>query len=151
MVFRVILAFLAAVVVAGVLAATASTQFVLAELSGLGVAIPLGARLSMTAQDIVGMGTLYFPIIAVAFLIAFPVAALIVRFLLPGWSIVGFTLAGFVAILSALLVMIAIFGLVPVAGARSIPGMLAQCLAGAAGGYFFARLVQSAPRDPAPA
>jgi len=148
MIFRVILAFLAAVVVAGVLAATASTQFVLAELKGLGVDIPLGARFSMTAHDIVGMGTLYFPIIGVAFLIAFPVAALIVRFLLPGWTTVGYTLAGFVAILSLLLIMIAVFGLIPVAGARSTAGLLAQCLAGGAGGYFFARLLQGA-REPA--
>ncbi len=143
MILRLILAFLAAVVTTAVLAAAASTQFVLAELARLGIDIGMGDRLSMTVQDIMGMGMMYLPIVAVAFLLAFGIAALVIRYLLPGWLVPGYTLAGFTGILAILLIMLAAFGLVPIAGARSIPGMLSQGLAGAVGGYLFARMISS--------
>ncbi|MCC5885542.1 MAG: hypothetical protein JJT88_03820 [Gammaproteobacteria bacterium] len=141
MILRFILAFLAAVLVSAALAAAASTQFVLAELARLGVEISFADRLSMTAHDVIGMGRLYLPVIGVGFLLAFGVAALVIRYLLPGWSVLGYSLAGFTAILAIILIMIVAFGLVPIAGARSIPGMLSQCLSGAVGGYLFARML----------
>lgn len=141
MILRLILAFLAAVVVTTAVAAAASTQFVLAELSQLGVEIGIGDRLAMTAHDVVGMGVTYLPIVGVGFLLAFGVAALVIRYLLPGWSLLGYSLAGFTAILAIILIMIAAFGLVPIAGARSVAGMFTQCLAGALGGYVFARIL----------
>lgn len=141
MILRLILAFLAAVVVTAAAAAAVSTQFVLAELSQLGVEIGIGDRLAMTAHDMVGMGVTYLPIVGVGFLLAFGVAALVIRYLLPQWSVLGYTLAGFTAILAIMLIMIAAFGLVPIAGARSVAGMLGQCLAGALGGYLFARIL----------
>lgn len=141
MILRLILAFLAAVVVTSALAAAASTQFVLAELSRLGIEIGIGDRLTMTGQDVVGMGQTYVPVVAVGFLLAFGVAALVIRYLLPDWTVFGYTLAGFTAILAIILIMIAVFGLVPLAGARSTAGILSQCLAGALGGYLFARIL----------
>lgn len=141
MILRLILAFLAAIVVSAALAAAASTQFVLAGLSSVGVEIGIGDRLSMTAHDIMGMGPTYLPIIAAGFLVAFGVAALVIRYLLPGWSVLGYTLAGFTAMLAIILIMILAFGLVPIAGARSMAGMFSQCLAGAVGGYLFARIL----------
>ena len=48
-------AFGAAVLATEALAAMASTQFVLAGLTSLGVVITLGDRLAMTGQDILGM------------------------------------------------------------------------------------------------
>lgn len=141
MILRLILAFLAAVVVTSALAAVASTQFVLAELARLGVEIGIGDRLAMTGQDAIGMGTTYLPVVGVGFLLAFGIAALVIRYLLPQWSVLGYTLAGFTAILVIILTMIAVFGLVPIAGARSMAGILSQCLAGAVGGYLFARVL----------
>lgn len=141
MILRLILAFLAAVLVTAAVAAAASTQFVLAGLSQLGVEIGIGDRLTMTAHDVVGMGATYLPIVGVGFLLAFGVAALVIRYLLPGWSLLGYTLAGFTAILAIILIMIEAFGLVPIAGARSVAGMFTQCLAGALGGYVFARIL----------
>lgn len=140
MILRLMLAFLMAVVVTSALAAAASTQFVLAELMRLGIEIDIGDRLRMTGQDVIGMGQTFVPVVAAGFLVAFAVAALVIRYLLPGWAVLGYTLAGFTAILAIILIMISVFGLVPIAGARSIGGMLAQCLAGAAGGYVFARI-----------
>ncbi|TVS17617.1 MAG: hypothetical protein EA417_05755 [Gammaproteobacteria bacterium] len=141
MILRVILAFLAAVVLSAALAAAASTQFVLAELARLDVAFTLGDRVAMTMHDIVGMASLYLPIFGLGLLIAFSVAALVIRFLLPGWSVLGFTLAGFTAVVAIMGVAMLMFGLMPVAGARSLGGMMTQGMAGAAGGYLFARLV----------
>ncbi len=145
MILRVILAFLAAVVVSAALAAAASTQFVLAELARLDVAFTFGDRVAMTLHDIFGMASLYLPIFGVGLLIAFSVAALVIRFLLPGWGVLGFTLAGFTAVLAIMGIAMLMFGLMPVAGARSLGGMAAQGVAGAAGGYLFARLVVRHP------
>lgn len=142
---RRLIAFVVAVLLASVLAVAASTQFVLAELAAVGVEFSMADRLAMTGHDILGMGVTYLPIMAVALLIGFVVAALVIRYLLPGWQRVGYTLAGFVAVLAILGLMLAVFGLMPIAGARSLSGMLAQGLAGAVAGYLFARLLDAKP------
>lgn len=144
MILRLILAFLAAVVVTEVAAAAASTQFVLGELGALGIDVPLGERLVTTGRDIVGMAPAYLPIIALSLVIAFPVAAAVVRWLLPGRERIGYPLAGFVAMLTALAVMIQLMDIVPIAGARSIAGMFFQGLAGALGGWVFLRILERA-------
>ncbi|MEP2759344.1 MAG: hypothetical protein ABJP66_09780, partial [Hyphomicrobiales bacterium] len=71
--------FVLAVIVTTVLGAIAHTQFVLAELTGLGIEIPVSDRLSTTVQDIAGMGPMFGMIIAIAFLIAMSAAALVYR------------------------------------------------------------------------
>lgn len=142
MVLRILVAFVAAVAITEVVAASASTQFVLAALADLGVSIPLSDRIATTAHDIVGMASIYAPIIAVGFLIAFPVAALVIHYALPLWHRLGYALAGFVAMITALAIMIALFDVTPIAGARSAAGFICQGLAGAAGGYVFASLAR---------
>jgi len=139
---RILVAFVAAVAITEARAAGASTPCVLAELGELGVSIPLSDRLATTAHDIVGMAAIYTPIIAIGFVIAFAIAALVVRLALPGWQGIGYSLAGFVAMITALATMIALFDITPIAGARSTAGFLSQGLAGAAGGYVFAALVR---------
>lgn len=146
MILRVILAFLVAVVVTVILGAAASSGFVLAELTRLGVEISIGAWLSTLLHDVVGMGPLYVPIVGVGFLIGFVVAAAVIRWLLPGWQDLGYPIAGCTAMLVILLSMTAAFGLMPIAGARSMGGLVAQCAAGAVGGYVFARLGPGAAR-----
>jgi len=150
MILRLILAFIAAVVVTEVAAAAASTQFVLGELGALGIDVSIGDRLITTGRDIVGMAPAYLPIIALGLVIAFPVAAAVVHWLLHGWARIGYPLAGFVAMITALLVMIQLMNIVPIAGARSIAGMFFQGLAGGLGGWVFVRILERARRpDPA--
>jgi len=127
------------------LAAMASTQFVLAGLAGLGVVITLGERLTMTGQDILGMMQVYLPVLALALALGFLVAGAIIKKLGPAWSLLGYTSAGFVAVLAALLTVLSLFDITPIAGARSPAGLFCQGLAGAAGGFIFHRL-KPAPR-----
>ena len=96
--------YLAAVVVAYVLASIASTQSVLANLTEMGVSIDLSTRFAAIGHDLLGLLTIYLPIIALAFLIAWPVTALIVRWL-PRLRTAGYVLAGFAAIIAAHLIL----------------------------------------------
>jgi hypothetical protein len=121
------------------------------RLARLGVEVPLADRLATTAHDIVGMAPAYAPIIGVGFAIAFPIAALVIRRVLPGWRAVGYPLAGFVAVAAALATMIALFEITPIAGARSAAGFVCQALAGAVGGHVFARLLPTPAPGPATA
>lgn len=140
MIARLLFAFAVAVVVTEVLAAAASTQFVLARLVELDVRVPFDVRLATTARDVVGMAGTYLPIIAIGQAIAFVVCAAVVRRLSPLWARIGYPLAGFCAVTVALALMIQLLEITPVAGARSALGFLVQGLAGAVGGWLFARL-----------
>jgi len=126
-VLRVVLAFVLAVVVATVLGAVAHTQFVLARLSGLGVDISFGERLSTTLHDIVGMAPLFGAIAALVYRLAGVQRTLI------------YTVAGAVSLGVTLLVMNSVFEITAIAGARSALGFLAQMAAGAIGGLTFAK------------
>lgn len=138
---RRIIVFLIAIVAATVLAAAASSQFVLSELSALGVNVPLSDRLAVTMHDVIGMFPLFGSIVAVGFLLAFLVAGGIARWL-PSGRTALFVLAGASAIVVALLIMRASLGLMPVAGARSTFGLIVQGLAGATGGWCFAAMTR---------
>ena len=138
---RRFVSYLLAVVATTVLAAAGSTQFVLAELAALGVQVPLGDRVATTAHDIVGMFPAYGAINAVGFLIALSLAAWLTR-RWPAARNALFVLAGAGAVLTALYAMRWSFGITLVAGARSTGGLAVQALAGAAGGWLYARLTR---------
>ena len=146
--FKVLGCFILAVLVASVLSCVAATQFVLAELGALGVDVPLSVRMATTIHDIMGMGRVmvvgYFP----AFLIAFLTAAICTR-LLPGSRQIWFASAGLVSILAAIAIVDSSLGMMPIAGARSTPGFIAQGLAGAAGGWLYAFLTTKSARGDA--
>ncbi len=133
------LALIVAVGVAYIAAVTFSTHSVLQRLVALGVEIPINVRIETTIQDWMGMAPLYLLIIAVGFFIAFVVAGLLSRFF-PSQRTIVFTVAGFVAIVTAILIMNAALGVTGLAGARSTLGLLSQGLAGALGGYAFTRV-----------
>lgn len=140
-------AFLVAVVVAYVLGAIVSTQTILQNVVEMDVAVGWGDRLGATLHDLGGMAPTYLPIIAVGFLVAFPVTALIVRFL-PNWRSIGYVLAGLVAVLAIHLVMQALLDMHPLPTTRTLLGLLLQGAAGATGGYVFVRITrQSAITD----
>ena len=137
---RVVLAFLAAVVVAVVVGCFSHTQFVLAALAEVSGPIPIADRIATTWFDLTGMAPLYGAVVAIGFLIAFSVAAAIIYFV-PFLRTTGFVLAGAAAIVVALEAMsVQFWGTTPIAGARGMLGMSGQAVAGALGGYVFAVL-----------
>jgi hypothetical protein len=132
-------AYLLAVVATTVLGSVAATQFVLAELRTMQIAVPFSVRIETTVHDIVGMGPTFAPIVAGALLVAFLVAALLTRFVpLPDrrWYLVG----GFVGLIAALLLIKTVLGGTPIAGARGTLGLVSQGMAGLVGGWVFAKL-----------
>ena len=133
---RLFAGFVVAVVLAEVLAAVASAQFVLAELGRLGIDVPLADRLSMSLHDVAGMLPLFGSIIAAAFLIALPVAAWLAR-RNPQHRRAMFFAAGFVALVTAIKLMQLAFDIMPIAGARSFAGLLTQGLAGGVAALVF--------------
>ena len=136
---RVFFGFVAAALTAYGAGSVLNTQFVI---GAHGVPVSLGDRLNMTAFDVSNM-TLYLIIIAFGFALAFIIAAILKRFL-PGLAAIAYPLAGAVAIGTALGLMYMNFQTVPISGARSTFGFLAQMLAGALGGWVFHTLNQAA-------
>lgn len=133
--------FLVAVIFAFVLASLLHSQFVMAELTMVGVEISLNDRLSMSLDDLIGLYPTYGIVIAVSFLIAFIVTALILKKLKLSPYIL-YTLAGGLGLTVALLAMHPILDITLLAGARSTFGFVCQSLAGAIGGGVFAHLRQ---------
>jgi hypothetical protein len=138
---RQLIAYLLAIVVAYLCAVVVATQSVVASLNGMGVTVSFGDRIEMTLQDLAGMAGIFLPVIAAGFLIAFLVAALLVRWLgqRRDWL---FILAGAVALVMVHLVLKLAFGITPIAVGRTTGGLLMQGLAGAAGAYVFTLLIR---------
>ena len=135
---RPIGSFFAAVIVAIILGSIASTHFVLGALSDLGVAIPFPDRLAMTIQDIVGIAPLYGAIIGTGLLVAF-VASIFVSKLAPNLRWFVYLVAGGTAVGVTLITLQTVFGgIMPISGARSTGGFIAQIAVGAIAGYVFA-------------
>jgi hypothetical protein len=134
-----LLAFVLAVIVTSLVGAGIHSQFVIANMIGLGHAVPFSERIAWTGHDMAGMFPTYAPIIAFAFLLALPIAWVISRRAM-NLRTLGYTLAGAAAVICALLVMKQALDVSGVAGARTALGILAQGLAGAIGGWLFARV-----------
>ncbi|MEM7360197.1 MAG: hypothetical protein AAF431_13935 [Pseudomonadota bacterium] len=141
---KIVGAFIAAVVTASILASIFSTQFVIAALQNIGVAIPLGTRLSMTVDDLNILQTL-LAVVGACFLVGFIIAGLAQR-KLGGNRKIWYLVAGGSALLATLILMNTILQLMPIAGARTIAGLLMQGVAGAVGGWVFAWLSKPKPR-----
>lgn len=137
---RIVGAFIAAVVTASILASIFSTQFVIAGLVDIGVSVPLDTRMSMTVKDLNILQTL-LAVVAACFLIGFIVAGLTQRGL-GGNRQLWYVIAGGSALVATLLVMNAVLQLMPIAGARTIMGLIMQGVAGAIGGWVFAWLTK---------
>jgi hypothetical protein len=136
-----VVAFMLAVAVTSALGAAAHTQFIVANVNELGHPVPFTERATWTAHDVAGMFPTFAPIIAFAFLLALPVAAFASHRLMR-LRTTGYALAGGLAMICALLVMKQLLDISGVAGARTALGVLAQGLAGAAGGWTFARVTR---------
>lgn len=128
--------FLLAVICSYVLASLFHTQFVLHELTKLGVEISVATRLSTSLEDLLGLLPAYGSAICLALLCGFLITTLLIR-LRANLSLWLYPLAGGIAILVALLVMHPILDITLIAGARTPLGVAMQCLAGVFGGWVF--------------
>lgn len=133
---RFILGLLGGALATYIFGTAVNSQFVM---NGHGVPIAWSDRLNMTMFDISNM-LLYFVVIAVSFLLAFLIAALLKR-LLPNLANIAYPIAGAAAIGTVLGLMYVMFQTVPISGARSAMGFLAQMVAGGFGGWIFVRIV----------
>lgn len=133
-------ALIAAALLTGVLASIFSTQFVISGLESIDVNIPINDRLTMTLKDLAILKLLVL-IVAICFTVGFLVAAFF-NGRLGGNRTAWFILAGACAFVCTLLLMSMQMQLTPVAGARTYFGLFTQGLAGACGGWLFARLTR---------
>lgn len=138
-------AYVAGVATTTLLGSIVQTQFNLAELQALGAPAPLDVRLQATLADLAGFTPTYGAVMGVALLIAFVVSGLLAR-ALPGMRTALHVLAGGTAVVAAILVMIQLFGITPIAAARDLPGFAALALCGALGGWVFSLV--AAARQP---
>ncbi len=135
-------AWLSTVVVTYIIANVFATQSVMASLREMGVEVPLSLQLSTTLQDLIGMGSMFLPLVAFAILLAFIVATIITHWLRP-WRKPLFILAGAVGMLTLHLALEAALGMTPIATARTLTGLLLQGLAGAVGGWMFVTIARA--------
>ncbi len=133
---RGLMAWVIAAIGAYTLGSILNTQFVIGAHD---ISVPFADRLNMTTFDLSNM-YLYWVIILVAFLIGFSVAWIVKRFL-PRLSAYAYPIAGGAAIGLALGLMYIQFQTIPISGARSLLGYCAQILAGAFGGWIFAKII----------
>ena len=142
--------YLSAVLLAYILASVSATQHVVSRLSSMGISLDPGARILMSAQDLVGMSGMFLPLIAFGFLVAFLVTALLHYWLKRGQTVL-YVLAGATALIAIHVLLNLAFNITPVAIARGPGGLMIQGLCGAAGGYLYIHLNRqfgSRPFDP---
>jgi len=136
---RVLKAFFPTVLATYALASLLVTQFNLASLKGMGVAIALPDRLAASLHDLMGLSSSYLILILVAFTLALPLAAGLVH-MLPRFRLLLYVVAGAVAIVAIHVIFKLALGVNGIAAVRSTAGLLAQGVAGALGGYLYHRL-----------
>jgi hypothetical protein len=139
------LAWLGATLATAATGSIIQTQFNLAAIKSAGAPVPFDLRLQATLQDLVGFAPLLAGIAAVAFLVAFVVALPLVR-RWPRHRVGLYTLAGAVAVTTAILLMNALLPITVIGATRSLPGLVALGVSGALGGRVFAWMT----RVPAP-
>ncbi|QDP00934.1 hypothetical protein [Thalassotalea sp. PS06] len=135
---RFLLPFLVSWLLTFSLASLFHSQYVVNQLVKVGVVVEFGDRLNLTFDDWLGLLPTYGTIIAVALLIAFGIAGWISK-KLENYRLPLFILAGIAAFITVLLAIESIMNINIIAGARGW-GFYAQLLAGAIGGYVFARM-----------
>jgi hypothetical protein len=145
-ILKTILNYLIAVVTAFLLASVAGTQVIVSELQGFGLAVPVSDRLAATLHDIAGLAPTLTILIAVAFLIAFVIAALGSRYV-GGRRTYWYLAAGFTSPPAALMLLKFLMGATLFAAARTPAGMLLFALCGMTGGWLFARLTQTRTKE----
>lgn len=137
---RVIFGWVIAVVMTVVLGSIIQTQFNLAAIAGLGVEISLMTRLGTTWHDVVHFTPAYAILVTLAFAVAWPVAALLQRWL-PGHRSLLFIIAGFAAIVVLIVVMNRALPVTGIAATREGVATLMLAAAGAFAGWLYAQVL----------
>lgn len=135
---RTLTGFLIAVVATYLVGTITISQVNIASITALGIDVQFSHRIDAMIHDVTHMYSIYLPLVIVTNLIAFSVAALIIRYV-PNLRMVGYVLAGFVGLIAFHVIMKATLDVSGIAATRSIVGLLGQGLAGAVGGYLFHR------------
>jgi len=135
-----LLAFIPAVLLAGVLGSVIQTQFNLLAIGSIGPAIDFTTRLETTIYDLRHFGPVYTAIIFLVYLIALPVAHLVVRVQkrqIYAWCAVATAIGLWVAFR-----FIDHFAPMPtlIAATRTTPGTLLMIFSSFLGGLFYAWL-----------
>ena len=136
--------FVGAVLAAYILGAIFVSQGNIASVIALGFEVSGGQRIDAALHDILHMTDIYLPLVTVSLLLGLPVAFAVIR-KKPHLRTLGYVLAGFVALIAMPVIMKLVLGMSGIAPTRTIVGLLAQGLAGGAGGYLFCIL--SAPAE----
>lgn len=136
---RAIAAYFPATLVAYLLASTFSTLMIMAGLAEMAMPVSAADVLSAVWFDWLGLLGSYLPLVAIALLVALPVAGqLHGRLGLPRRFM--YALAGFVALVAIHLILEATLGLIGFAAVRTNFGLLMQGAAGGLAGVLFAQL-----------
>ncbi len=143
---KTLTAFVAATMLAYLLGVVFISQGNIASVVGLGFDVTLSQRLQAVVHDATHMLTIYLPLVAASLLFGLPVAYGIVGNK-PQLRMFGYMLAGCIALLAIHVIMKVILGLSGIAATRSIFGLLAQGIAGAAAGFVFCKLTRSSVSD----
>lgn len=122
------------------LASLFHSQYVVNQLVNVGVVVGFNDRVDLTFEDWLGLLPTYGAIIAIALSFAFLVTWFIAK-KLKNQGVQLFVIAGVVAFATALIAIESIMNITIIAGARGW-GFYAQLLAGAVGGYVFAKLAK---------
>src|SRR5210317_1611791 len=125
---RRIVTFVGAVLATYVVAAVLASNSVISNVIAMGLPVDFGKRLEVIGHDILGMTTSYLPLIAVALLLAFFVAGLLVRNR-PTLRIAIYVLAGSIAVVCIHVGLKMAFDITPVAAARTTVGLSLQAMA----------------------
>tara|TARA_Y100001933_G_scaffold250243_1_gene286239 strand:+ start:929 stop:1378 length:450 start_codon:yes stop_codon:yes gene_type:complete len=147
---RVVLGWAIAVFTTVVTGSVIQTQFNMASLTELGVEIGWGERLSATWHDLVNFTPAYALLVSIAFAIAWPIAGLLKRWL-PDQRTMLFALAGFAAIWTMISIMNQALPVTGIAATRSLAGVLALSLCGAAAGWLYTRILPVSEYEANPA
>jgi hypothetical protein len=98
--------------------------------------ISAAQRFDAAVHDVLHMTNIYLPVIAVSYLIAMPVATLVIQYA-PQRRMILYVLAGAVGLVTIHLTMKLLLGFSGIAPTRTAVGLLAQAIAGGVGGYLF--------------
>jgi|JI9StandDraft_2_1071091.scaffolds.fasta_scaffold163671_2 hypothetical protein len=139
---RILLAWLISVIITTLIISVIHSLRIQGQLAELGVVLPVGLRLQTIGRDFVGLAPALGAVIAIALAIGFVIAALL-RKPLPKLAGIAYPLAGAVAVVVALSAMKYSYDITPIAGARGTFGLPLFALAGALGGWIFARRIKS--------
>jgi hypothetical protein len=145
-ILRIVGSFFAAVIIGAILVTAAQTQINLQSLIAVGAEIPMDVRMDATLRDLAALGPLTGAVLAIGFLIAFVTTGFIVR-RAASLRLLGYTLAGAVAVLAAFYTIQWLFAgslgsiITVFAAMRSLAGIGVMALGGAIAGLAYAQML----------